>query len=481
MRILVDDRELGELSRDSGILELRPRAGYVASSEQEVLEAMDLARVNKLALTPRGSGTGIPSQAVGRGAVLLQDRRSARPAGSDSVLCEPALVKAELNRILDASARWVPVDPSSYASCSVGGMVSNNSSGSRSYKYGSTIEYVEELRVALPEEGIVDVRPVPVDEALDSGGSTGRLARLLLDNKDSIDRDRPLVTKNSSGYRLEKVIHDGLLDLPRLFVGSEGTLGVVTLVRFRTRPKPKRRVLLVFETGLEEMDRLVASLRGHSPSAIELVDKAVFEQTGRKARIQTISKTEEPFDVFADFDSASDETEILERGGADQSLAGFEPITLVDPGDVTRAWEVRNETLTVAAELRRGPRTPVPGLEDLVVPPPRLGDLVKLLAGEFEKRGLDYISYGHAGDANLHMRPLLDAGSAAERRVLEELMTDCFEAVWKMGGSMTGEHGDGMLRAPYLRRQYPRTFELMREVKRLYDPRGMMNPGVKIT
>ncbi|HYB45717.1 MAG TPA: FAD-binding oxidoreductase [Nitrososphaerales archaeon] len=480
MRILVRDEELGELSRDSGIIEIRPAAAYVASSEADVMEAMAAAKARLLPLTPRGSGTGIPSQSVGRGIVLLQDRRQATLADRGSVVCEPALVKSELNRFLDTVARWVPVDPSSYETCSVGGMVSNNSSGSRSYKYGSTIQYVEELRVVLPEEGLVSVVPLGIDEALSAGGSTGRVAKLLLDNKDSIARDVPRVTKNSSGYRLEEVVHDGVFDLPRLFVGSEGTLGVVTSVMFRTLQKPRAKTLLIFETSLAELDRLVAALRAYAPSAIELVDKSVFEQTGRADRIRTISRTEEPLVVFAEFDSRTDTLEVLDRVAADATIAGFEPITLVDPGDVVKAWQIRNETLTVAADMRKGTRSPVPGVEDLVAPPAQLGELVRLVAGEFERRGLDYISYGHAGDANLHMRPLLDSKSTADMHILDEIMAECFGAVWKMGGSITGEHGDGMLRAPYVRRQYPHSYDVMLEVKRTLDPKGMMNPGVKM-
>ena len=119
-------------------------------------------------------------------------------------------------------------------------------------------------------------------------------------------------------------------------------------------------------------------------------------------------------------------------------------------------------------------------MEDLVVPPEMLADLVRLLIDQFERRGLEYISYGHAGDANLHARPLLDPSDPKGRKVLEELMEDCFEAVWKMGGSMTGEHGDGMLRAKYVERQYPKTFWIMREMKKIYDPNGILNPGVKL-
>jgi FAD/FMN-containing dehydrogenase len=119
-------------------------------------------------------------------------------------------------------------------------------------------------------------------------------------------------------------------------------------------------------------------------------------------------------------------------------------------------------------------------VEDLVVPPVRLGDLIKAQVDAFERRGLDYISYGHAGDANLHMRPLLDSKSPADMRILQDIMEESFEAVWKMGGSITGEHGDGMLRAAYVKRQYPHSYDVMREVKAAFDPNGILNPGVKI-
>jgi FAD/FMN-containing dehydrogenase len=480
MKILVRDEDLRELSRDSGIIEIIPAAGYVASSESEVSEALGIAKSRHLSITPRGSGTGIPSQSVGRGMVLLQDRQGVSIVEPGSVECEPALLKSELNRFLESKSLWVPVDPSSYKTCSVGGMAANNSSGSRSFKYGSTIDYVEELRLVLPEEGLVRIKPIGIEEALSAGGSTGRVAKLLLDNQDSIKRDAPLVTKNSSGYRLERVIHDGVFDLPRLFVGSEGTLGVITMIRFRTRPKPAAKALLIFETSLSELDALAERLRSYAPSAVELIDKAVFQRTGRGDRISSISRTEEPYLVFAEFDSGSDAYQSLERAATDASVEKLEPITLVDPGDVAEAWETRNETLTIAAEMKNGSKSPVPGVEDLVVPPKKLGELVKLLVGEFERRGLEYISYGHAGDANLHMRPLLDSSSPADMKVLNGLMEECFEAVWKMGGSMTGEHGDGMLRAEFVRRQYPHSYDVMREVKRVYDPKSMMNPAVKI-
>ena len=116
-----------------------------------------------------------------------------------------------------------------------------------------------------------------------------------------------------------------------------------------------------------------------------------------------------------------------------------------------------------------------------MVPPERLGDLVRLLLDQFGSRGLDYVYYGHAGDPNLHARPFLDPSDRKDMGTLRELMEGCFEAVWKMGGSMTGEHGDGMLRAEYVEKQYPRTYWIMRELKELFDPKGVLNPGVKVS
>ncbi len=359
--------------------------------------------------------------------------------------------------------------------------MSNNSSGSRTFKYGSTVDFVSALKVVLPEEGLKAIAPIRLEEALHGDTTTRKVAGLLVENRQDIEDERPRVTKNSSGYRLEKVVHDGLFDLPKLFAGSEGTLGVLTEMSLTTLPKPKSRALLIVEPSLGELDRLVSLLRRHSPSAIELVDKSVFRQTGNEERIKRFSRTDEEYLVFCELDGSGDEKVARSlQAIAESDVSGYDPQVLTDPDDVVTAWGVRNDTLTLATEIREGNRVLLPGVEDLVVPPESLGGLVRLLKDQFERRGLTYISYGHAGDANLHMRPLLDPTSSAERRILEEIMEECFEAVWKMRGSITGEHGDGMLRARYVRRQYPKTYGLMKEIRQAYDPKGLLNPGVKI-
>jgi len=480
MRRTSGESELLELSRDSGILTIAPKVAYSAETEEEVALAMREAAMERLPVTARGGGTSIPSQSVGRGAILLQPRRSVQLEPDGTVVCEPGIVKADLNKMLGANGRWMPVDPSSYASCTLGGMVANNSSGVRTMKYGSTIDFVKSLRVVVPGEGPGSVGPIPLEQALAGDPRTKKLASLLVENRKEIERETPRVTKNSSGYRLEKVVHDGVFDLPRLFVGSEGTLGVFTEATLATRPPPKWRLLLIVECTLEELNGVAEAFRVYSPSGLELVDKSVFRIMNRWEAIAKYSRTESPYLVFCEFDS--DEGDSGAKAGelADSKIAGYDPVVLTSPSEISQAWEARSEVLSIAQEIRKGSRTVVPGVEDLTVPPERLADLVKLLTDQFTKRGLEYISYGHAGDANLHARPLLDITERPGRATLEELMEECFEVVWRMGGTMTGEHGDGMLRAKYVERQYPKTYWLMKEVKRLFDPTGALNPGVKI-
>ena len=479
MKKLTDGAALLEFSRDAGLATIIPKVAYRADTEEDVVAALTEAAREGLAVTPRGGGTGIPTQSVGRGAILLQGRAAVEVRGGQAI-CEPGMVKAELNRVLAASGLWMPVDPSSYASCTVGGMVANNSSGVRTVKYGSTVDYVEGLRVAVLGEGVSAKAAVPVGEGVSLPGKDGRAVSLILENRRSISDDERKVTKNSSGYRLEKVIHDGVADLPKLFAGSEGTLGVVTQAKLRVAPKPEGRMLFVVEASIEGLGEAAGAFRELGPSALELVDKSVFRAMGRWDRISKYSRSEDPYLIFCEFDGTGDDPSPRVEEVAESKAASLDPLVVSSSSEIAQAWDARNATLSLAQDIRKGSKVLVPGVEDLVAPPERLGDLVRLLVTEFESRGLEYIMYGHAGDANLHARPLMDPSGPGGERAIEDLMEDCFEGVWRLGGSITGEHGDGMLRAKFVERQYPKSYWLMKELKRLYDPKGILNPGVKV-
>ncbi|MBI3858909.1 MAG: FAD-binding oxidoreductase [Thaumarchaeota archaeon] len=481
MKKVADPTALEALSRDAGMIQETPKAAYYAETESDIVEVVGRAKEAGVPITPRGGGTAIPSQSIGKGFILLQNRTKVDLTGPSSFDCEPAVVKSELNATLRSAGLWFPVDPSSYRSCTVGGMVANNSSGTRTLKHGSTIDYVASMRVVFPETGPALIAPIGIEAALSGSEPARKVAELLLDSSAEIEAEVPQVSKNSCGYRLERVIHGGVLDLPKLFVGSEGTLGIISQLSLAARAKRPSAALLVLETSLAELDKMAYELRRLRPSAIELVDKSVFSKTGRSKRLAPYSRSEDPYLVLCEIEGEGERgpEEELARVAA-SSVEGFEPLVLTDPGDVASAWDVRNETLTIAGEFRSGGRILLPGVEDLTVAPERLGELLKFILDQFERRGLEYISYGHAGDANLHLRPMLDPGSRGDLGVLNEMMEECFEKVWKMKGTITGEHGDGMLRASYVARQYPRTHSLMKEIRRLFDPKGMLNPNVKI-
>jgi len=479
MRSSTKPADMEELSRDSGIITVRPRVAYFAESEQDVSTAIRESMANGNPVTARGGGTSIPSQSVGSGAILIQTRYSVKVDG-DTVSCEPGILKSDLNKELASAGLWMPVDPSSYASCTVGGMLANNSSGARTMKYGSTVDYVASVRAVFPGENARPAGPLKVEEALAGDHRVRRAASLIVENQKSIEEDRPAVTKNSSGYRLEKVLHDGKFDLPKLLAGSEGTLCVFTESTFTTIPPPRWRLLLIVESGLGELDRVAGAFRVHSPSALELVDKSVFRDMGRWERVARYSRTDAPYLVFCEFDGGRGDSSVKAQELAESRIRDYDPMVIQSESEISAAWEVRSETLAIAQDFRKEGKILVPGVEDLVVPPGKLAELVKLLVDEFGRRGLGYISYGHAGDANLHARPFVDMSEESGMKTLEGLMEDCFEAVWRMGGSMTGEHGDGMLRAKFVERQYPKTYWIMQELKSLFDPKGVLNPGVKI-
>jgi FAD/FMN-containing dehydrogenase len=265
-----------------------------------------------------------------------------------------------------------------------------------------------------------------------------------------------------------------------LFVGSEGTLGVLTEATLGIKAPPKWRLLFIVESTQEDLDATVQTFRDQGPTAVELVDKSVFRKMNRWDEISKYSRSESPNLIFCEFDGSAGDSLARAEELSRSRVSRYDPIVLTGPAEIQEAWEARNETLRLAQDFRKGSKILVPGVEDLVVHPSRLGDLVKILVGQYERRGMEFIMYGHAGDANLHTRPLLDLSDSKDQRAFEEITDELFEAVWKMKGSITGEHGDGMLRAKYVHKQYPRTYWIMKELKDLYDPKKLLNPGVKV-
>ena len=489
-----DDASRAMWSTDASIYLRRPVGVVVARSEEDVKLAFEAAREIGLSITPRGTGTSLAGQATAPGlAIDVSEMRRALKIDFEGRRCvvEPGVVQGELNAMVEPHGLVFGADTSTSDVATLGGMVGNNSAGMRSLIYGMTSDQVLGLRCVLASGETVDLGPLDRDEARRRARHADALARLLRGTmeigdhyRDEIRRRFPKMIRRVSGYGLDALVDPETLDLTRLVCGSEGTLAVVTRAEFRLHPLPEARALASFEFGtISAAARATGRFLQMNPSAIELLDDVAigraranpayrgstrFVQGDPKAVlvVEWSGKERELDERFAELE------ELVDEVGA---LTATALRTKAEMGQTVR---LRKSTLPLLLGTTDKEK-PVAFVEDAAVPPDRLEEFVDRFEKIVEKNGTWACFYGHASVGCLHVRPALDTsdpeGVSRMRNIAEEvadLVVDC-------GGSISGEHGDGLSRSEFMEKMYGeeilRAFEA---VKRLFDPRGMMNPGI---
>ena len=432
-----DDAMLDAYSVDSGMSCIRPMMVALPRNEDDVLRITRHAVCNRIPIIPRGGGTGLVGGAVGSGIMLDARHLDDIAVCEDCVEAGAGVPKGMLDRVLKKRGRFLGPNPSVGGYCTVGGMIATNASGSRTLKYGSMIDSLLGVRIATGRGGI-SCMPSDLSEKVAAIARKADLGRF------------PAVSKNSSGYRLDKV--RDAIDAHKVVAGSEGTLGVVTRARLKTYPLPERRILYVLSyESRQAAAKDCARMLPCSPSAVEFADGSILEQAdavGTKGACCVL---------MAEF-----EDDIRMSG-----LQGRVVIRTDDEAEANRWWGYRSRAL---AQSRRKIMENVQ-IEDAVVPTRSLGSLFQVIDDLKKKFGASIIAYGHAGDANIHLRVQARADPAAVSKYY-------FGRVWDLGGSMSGEHGDGTARVEFLETQYgPANMEQFRRLKTLFDPHGIMNPG----
>jgi len=383
-------------------------------------------------------------------------------------------------------------DPSSGDFCTIGGNVGTNASGAHTLRHGSTKDHVVGLTTVL-HDGTVAGMGTHADVAESrTWRALGReVESILREGAPEFLPERPRANKNSCGYDLwgawapgDQVSSIGpRFDPMRLLVGSEGTLGIVTEVTMRLVPKPKATaVALLYFASWEDATEAVLEARRLGASAIEAMDHT-FLAFVRADRADLRPLIPERFDssILIEFEG---ETAEEARAG----IAAVEEWAAARRGKVldfraarndeeqARLWAVRKAALPLI--YRASPvEKPMNFIDDTAVPPERLGDYVNGLRAMFAKHQTRFAIFGHAGNGNVHVMPLLDPHDGTFQSRMAAMAEDAFELTWRLGGTITGEHGDGILRAPYLERQYPRAYAVMARVKQAMDPTGILNPG----
>lgn len=472
-------------SEGAGISRVIPRAVRVVESVDEIPAIVREARGSGLPLIPRGSGSGMPGGAVGDG-IILDLSRLDRVAPVDVDMRRVWAGAGAVRNAVDTVARAVglrfPVDPSSGAFCTVGGMTSTNAAGPHTLRFGAMREWVTALDCVFDDGTRAIVRR---GEAPPAG--VPAIERFIADAHDAIvSAPRSLlehggVRKESSGYGLAAYARSG--ELVDLLVGSEGTLAIIVAVELALAPLPgaTSSVLAEFPALEAAVDGAIRA-RSSGASACELLDRTFLDVAVRGGSGTTISPSTEAV-LLAEVEGDDADAAALAARSLAEAFedAGATSVRLaIDPGMEHELWSLRHAASPTLARLDPELKS-MQFIEDGAVPPERLPDYVRGVRAALERHGIRGVIFGHAGDAHAHVNPLVDVRAPDWRERVSALLDDVVALTARLGGTLAGEHGDGRLRTPLLERVWPaETLELFALVKRTFDPRSIFNPGVKV-
>ncbi len=501
-----DEASRSLFSTDASIYLRRPEAVVAARCEEDVRRTLAAARELGLAITPRGTGTSLAGQATAPGLALdvsgmdriVELDADNGDAGYGRCVVEPGVIQAELNARAAPHGLIFGADTSTSDVATLGGMIGNNSAGMRSVVYGTTADQVLSLRCILANGESVELRPLPRAEAERRARENSDAEAVLLRGaleigeryREEIKERFPEMIRRVSGYGLATLVDEETVDLTRLVCGSEGTLALVTSAELKLHPLPAERALASFQfESLAASARATVELLKENPSAIELLDDVALraarsapsyrESTnfvkggpnGLPKAILLVEFSGEKEELDGRFEALD---ELAERVGA--SVA----VPLRGAEEMNQTVKLRKSTLPLLLGTNN-PEKPVAFVEDAAVPPAKLEEFITRFEEIVDRNGTWACFYGHASVGTLHVRPALDTrepeGVARMRRIGEEVA----DLVKELGGSISGEHGDGLSRSEFLTLLYgERLVGAFSEIKRLFDLGGALNPGVVV-
>lgn len=495
-QVLFDAASRGRYATDASIYQIMPVGVFVPTCEQDIATALQIARELKVPVLPRGGGTSQCGQTTGAALVIDNSKHfrnilSVDPdAGTAEV--EPGLVLDHLNARLKKHGLWYPVDVSTSAQATLGGMAGNNSCGSRSIAYGNMVHNVRGARAWMADGELLDFGPV--------AQATGRAARiaqfvhgLAQQHRAEIHARWPKVMRRVAGYNLDifdnqserPYTADGSVNLAHLLIGAEGTLAYTRSLTLQLSALPRAKVLGVvnfstFHAAMDSAQHIVKL----GPTAVELVDRTMIElglaNPAFKPTIETALIGRPAAILLVEF-AGDDRAALLARLRqlvelmGDLGLPGS-VVEMPDEAPQKSLWEVRKAGLNIMMSLK-GDGKPVSFIEDCAVPLQHLAEYTDALTEVFARHGSRGTWYAHASVGTLHVRPILDMrtdGAARMRAIAEEAA----ELVRKYKGAFSGEHGDGLCRGEWIAWQFgPAIHEAFRAIKQEFDPQGLFNPG----
>jgi FAD/FMN-containing dehydrogenase/Fe-S oxidoreductase len=476
---------------DGSIYQVPPLGVVRPRGVGDVRAAVRYAAEQSISIHARGAGTGLAGESLGPGLVIdfSQAMRRIVSVDGDAVTVQPGVVLGQLNRYLAAFGKQFGPDPATSGVTTMGSVLALDNSGSHWLRYGSARDQVSSLQVVLADGEAFEAarHPITDDPQVDPVPRrreiVRRLAELIQREEAVIQAHRPKSWVNRAGYHLYDVLKDGQLDLARLLVGSEGTLALFTQATLRTQPIPKHRgLVLMFFDKLEAAATAAQEATELKLAACDLLDRRILRLARDLDPRYRNAIPAEAEAVLLVEQQAAEQREVIEclqlvalRWQRKRRLAfSFHLALSPDEYDAFRRLARR-----VSPTLYRvpGKERPVPFVEDIAVPPEVLPDFLLRLQKVLQAHQVTASVFAHAGHGQLHIRPFLDLGNPQHLQTMQALANDLYEEVLAVGGTISGEHGCGLSRTWFMKRQFGPLYDVFREVKRIFDPANLLNPG----
>ena len=482
-------------STDASVYKIRPRGVVIPKTREDIIRTVEICGRLQCPITMRGGGTSQAGQAIGEGIQVDTSKYYNRllevNAEERWARVEPGVVLDELNaQLAPLGLRFAP-DISTASRATLGGMMANNSCGARSVLYGKTIDHVLEQTVLLADGSIVHFREIPRSQVPSGDTLEAACYRTVLglarEHAAEIDRRYPKILRRVAGYNLDEFVDQNKpVNLARIMVGSEGTLGVVLEAKVNLVPLPKFKAVMVigFEQLLESLSAAPVILK-HKPSAVEVMDKSIHDFTRQNAVLDRIRNTYVSGDpgatlcveMYADQkEDLPPRMQALEEDLRGQKL-GYHYHTETDVSSQARIWSLREAALGLSTAMKDDDKS-ISFVEDTAVPPEKLSAFIGRFLEIVRSHNTTAGVYAHASVGCLHVRPIINMKTDEGVRRFEGIANDVAKLVLEFGGALSGEHGDGLVRGPFMRQMFGDTlYEAFREVKRTFDPHGIFNPG----
>ena len=476
---------------DASIYEIQPLGIVRPASTADVVACVQYAAENQISLIPRGAGSNVAGACVGQGVILdfSHSMRKIQSVGKDTVTVQPGVVIGDLNRHLKAHGQLFGPDPATRNVTTIGGTLAMNTSGSHWVKYGAPRDNIMRLQMVLSTGEVVEFdskENASISKTFPSLRGqllAGRVRRVITSNEELIAEHCPQTKQNQAGYNLFDVQQEGHTDLTRLLVGSEGTLGIITEATLKTEPIPRHRgVALLFFHRLDSAASAAVEINKMGVSACDLLDRRLLSLAREtNSEFQRLLPADAEAMLLVEY-QASDESQL--RSKLDHLVTRIQRrkklayevrlATQQDQRDLL--WRIVRRVVPTLYRLR-GDKRALPFVEDIAIHPSKIPAFLSSVHKILNDNEVTASIFCHAPQGTIHIRPFMSLSDSSEIAKMHRLANQLFEQVLENHGTISGMHGDGLSRTWFLRRQYGSLYNVFSDVKRIFDPGNIFNPG----